>query len=101
MLSGLGMPAKLAEQVSSDRRQLRVVPRGRGGGYRFQDLKSGRGIPGHTGRHRPVEIDDRAGPDLAEDLVQGGDAPPVGVVWPDRSGMTGRDGRLEGVRTEN
>ena len=84
------MPAKLAEQVSSDRGQVRVVPGGRGGGHRFQDCKSGRRIPGHTGRHRPVEIDNGAGPDLTKDLVQVRDAPPVGVLWPRRSGRRAR-----------
>lgn len=43
MVGGLGMPAKLAEQVSADRGQLRVVPGDRRGGYRFHNLKSGRG----------------------------------------------------------
>src|SRR4029453_5128212 len=98
MVGGLGMPAQLTEQVSSDRGQVRVVHGGRRGRRRFQDVKSGRRVPSHPGRDRPVEIDNGAGPYLTEDLVQARDAAPVGVLWPHRSGMTCRDGGLKRVR---
>ena len=62
---------------------------------RVNDRQAGRGAGGHADRDGPVQLDDRR---PGQQLVQRGDARPIGVLGPDGAGVAGGDGGLDRVR---
>ena len=59
-----------------------------------EDGEPGVGTMGPAVRHGPVDLDDRTGRRLGEDVVQRGDASPVGVLGAGRGGVLGSTDRI-------
>ena len=97
--AGLIEPAELLKQVATHARQQMIGLQRGLSHQRIDDFEPGLRTEQHCERHCAIEVDDRRRGNLGKRPIKSDDTCPVRFLSPWRTRVTGRDGRLQRVRT--